>query len=642
MTSFHHTTHPARVVFGPGTLDRVADEVERLGCGRVLVLASPDLAGAGDRVEKVLGPLAAARFDGAAAHTPVEVTEEALTLLRAAEADCVVAVGGGSTTGLAKALAVHTGVDQVILPTTYAGSEVTPVLGETADGHKSTRTSPDVLPETVIYDVDLSAALPVHLAVTSAVNALAHAVEALWSPDADPVVDAMALDAATRLGRGLRRLPTEPDAVDVREDLLLGAWLAGTCLGTVRMGLHHELCHTLGGSLDLPHAPTHAVLLPHVMAHNAAAVPDVMARIAAALDVVDRGDLPGAVHDLIVTAGGPASLHELGMTDADVERVAALATGKPYPNPAPVTVDGVVALLRAAREGTRPAAAGGVRPARITQEVLDTLAGTADPRLHALLGDLVRRLHGFAVDNDLTQAEWQYGVDFLTRTGQMCSDTRQEFVMLSDTLGLSSVVDLLANSRTPDSTPSAVLGPFYVEGPPELAQGTDIAGGLDGTPCHVDVLVTDSDGRPLGDAVVDMWQSNDDGFYDVQLPDLDGPVLRGRLRTDADGRLRLWTILPSEYPLPMDGPVGTMLTATARHPYRAPHLHFMIDAPGRRRLVTQLFVGGGHYLDSDAVFAVKDDLVVDFARHTGPTPDGREVAGEWRSLGFTFRLGAQA
>jgi maleylacetate reductase len=211
-------------------------------------------------------------------------------------------------------------------------------------------------------------------------------------------------------------------------------------------------------------------------------------------------------------------------------------------------------------------------------------------------------------------------------------------VLLSDTLGLSSVVDVLTNSRTPDTTPSAVLGPFYVDGPPELEQGADISAGMPGTPLWVDVLITDTDEKPVAEAVVDVWQSNEDGFYDVQLPDLEGPVLRGRLRTDRDGRLRFWSILPSEYPIPSDGPVGAMLAATERHPYRAPHLHFMIAAEGHRRLITQLFVAGGKYLDSDAVFGVKDDLIVNFEPRTGPTPDGRAVDGEWRRLDFTFQI----
>ncbi|GAA2849716.1 maleylacetate reductase and hydroxyquinol 1,2-dioxygenase domain-containing protein [Pseudonocardia halophobica] len=634
MPDFTYTAHPARIVFGSGTLERVADEVGRLGRSRALVLAGEHLHDVADRVEKILGPLAAGRFDGAAMHTPVEVTEQALAVLRETGADCVVAVGGGSTTGLAKALAVRTGVDQVVLPTTYAGSEVTPVLGETAEGVKTTRTDPAILPETVIYDVELSAGLPRPLAVTSAVNALAHAVEALYAPDANPVVDGMALDAVRHLARGLRGLDTDPDA---RADLLRGAWLAGTCLGAVGMGLHHKLCHTLGGSFGLPHAPTHTVVLPHAMAYNAAAAPEAMRRVAEALGAADA---PTAVFDLIVDAGGPTSLRELGLAEADLERAVELAVAKPYPNPAPLTRDGLAGLLRRAWAGERPP--GPTMIDGLTAQVVATFAGTEDPRLRALLTDLVPRLHAFAVANDLTQAEWQQGIDFLTRTGQACTDTRQEFVLLSDTLGLSSVVDVLDNSRTPDTTPSAVLGPFYVEGPPELPQGADVSAGLPGTPLYVDVTVTDTEDRPVPDAVVDVWQSNEDGFYDVQLPDLDGPVLRGRLRTDAEGRLRFRSILPSEYPIPDDGPVGAMLRAAGRHPYRAPHLHFMIDAPGHRRLITQLFVRGGKYLDSDAVFGVKEDLIVDFEPRTSPTPDGAAVEGEWRELCYTFRIAGTA
>jgi maleylacetate reductase len=634
MTRFTYTALPVHVVFGTGTATQVRAEVERLGRSRVLLLARP---GRADAVEKALGSMVVGRFAGAAMHTPVEVTERALEVLRKVDADCVVAVGGGSATGLAKALAVRTGVDQVILPTTYAGSEVTPVLGETREDVKTTRSSPDILPETVIYDVDLSRDLPWSVAVTSAVNALAHAVEALYSPDANPVVDGMALDAIGRLARGLRGGAAENP--EDREDLLHGAWLAGMCLGAVGMGLHHKLCHTLGGSFDLPHAPTHTVVLPHAMAYNAAHAPDAMRRIA---DVLGAAYAPAAVHDLVVTAGGPTSLRELGLAEADLDRAASLATERPYPNPSPLTRDGIRVLLQHAWAGDRPATSERPGLDRLTAQVVTTFAGTPDPRLRALLADLVPRLHAFAVDNDLTQDEWQHGIDFLTRTGQISGDTRQEFVLLSDTLGLSSVVDVLTNSRTPDTTPSAVLGPFYVAGPPELPAGADIARGLPGVPLWVDVRITGADGEPVPGALVDVWQSNSDGFYDVQLPELDGPVLRGRLRAAGDGHVRFWSILPSEYPIPADGPVGAMLAATGRHPYRAPHLHFMIHADGYQRLVTQLFVAGGRYLDSDAVFGVKEDLVVDFEPRTGPTPDGRALDGQWRELGFTFRIARQA
>lgn len=664
--SFEYVAHPARVVFGSGTASRVGDEVRRLGGTRVLLLAGPSVAAAAEHLCSTLGPLLAARFDGAAMHTPVEVTEKALEVLQASEADCLVALGGGSTTGLSKALALRTDLPQIVLPTTYAGSEVTPVLGETSDGRKVTTSAASVLPETVIYDVGLSRGLPTGMTVTSSINALAHAVEALYSPQANPIIDGFALEAIALISRALPLVVQDavaPDVPDPRADLLRAAWLAGTCLGSVGMGLHHKLCHVLGGSFGLPHAQTHTVILPHAMAYNAAAAPRAMRRIAEALGVEDA---PSGLFDLIASVGGPASLRGLGLAEADLPHAARSAAAQSYPNPRELTGEGIEALLRDAWHGRRPAAprvaaaspapAGSSIPAdvasgagRLTEQVVASFDRAPDPRVRQLVTGLVRHLHGFVVENDLSQSEWQYSIDFLTRTGRICSDTRQEFVLLSDTLGVSSVVDLLGNSRTPGATPSAVLGPFYVEGPPEAEQGADISGGLPGTPLWVDARVTGAEGRPLAGAIVDVWQSNDDGYYDVQLPDLDGPVLRARFRTAADGGLRFWSILPSPYPIPEDGPVGAMLTAVGRHPYRAPHLHFMISAPGHHRLITQLFVAGGDYLDSDAVFGVKDALIVQFAEHTDgilaradgrPIPGGREIQGSWRSVEYTFQLAA--
>ncbi|MCG7202479.1 maleylacetate reductase and hydroxyquinol 1,2-dioxygenase domain-containing protein [Streptomyces arenae] len=637
MRTFEYTSRPSRVVFGSGTVRRVRDEAERLGCSRVLLLSSPALPEASARVRRTLGDLLVAEFDGAAMHTPVEVTERALDVLTQAAADGIVAVGGGSTTGLSKALALRTDLPQVVLPTTYAGSEVTPVLGETRDGRKVTRSSAAILPETVVYDVDFTLTLPLPMTVTSGVNALAHAVEALYSSDANPVTDQQALDAISRIARALPLLTADPADPEARADLLHAAWLAGTCLATVGMGLHHKLCHTLGGSFDLPHAETHTVVLPHAMAYNAPAVPGVMRRIADALGVPDA---PSGVYDLVASLGGPTSLRELGLPESSLAHAAELAVSTPYPNPRELTAEGMAELLTGAWYGRRPEGPPSTEAglARLTEQVVASFARAPEPRVRTLLSDLVRHLHTFVAANYVTDAEWQYAIDFLTRTGQLCSPTRQEFVLLSDTLGVSSAVDLLTNSRTPTTTPSAVLGPFYVEGPPEAAHGSDISGGLPGIPLWVDVRITGTDGEPVKDAVVDVWQSNKEGFYDVQLPDLDGPVLRARLRTHADGRIRFWSILPSEYPIPDDGPVGHMLEAVERHPFRAPHLHFMIGAPGHRRLVTQLFVSGGAYLDSDTVFGVKDELVVDFAPQTGPTPDGRQVEGEWRRLDYTFRI----
>lgn len=607
---FSYTANPVRVIFGRGTVDTVGDEVRALGLSRVLLIGTRTR-----RAAEALGPLVAAEFREAAMHTPADVTERALKLVAEHDVDGIVAVGGGSATGLAKALALRTDLPQLIVPTTYAGSEMTPVLGETADGRKTTQRSPKVLPEVVVYDVDLTLDLPAEFSAASGMNALAHAVEARYAPDANPVTDQFAQEAIRLLTKSLPRIAKDPSDVDARADALRGAWLAGTCLGAVSMGLHHKLCHVLGGSFGLPHAETHAVLLPYVMAYN---------------DVADAQEIFALTDSLPV----PHTLAELGLAEADIIRAAEIATEAPYPNPRETTTQDVAELLRQAFSGTRPSEPDLIGD--LTKQVVDSFA-KAPARVRELLADLVKTLHSYVVRNDVTQAEWEYAIEFLTRTGQISDDKRQEFILLSDTLGVSSVVDVLTNSRTPDTTPSAVLGPFYVDGPPETPQGADLAAGLPGTPLWTDVRVTDTHDVPVAEAIVDVWQSNEDGFYDVQLPDLDGPVLRARFRTDEEGRLRFWTIVPSAYPIPADGPVGQMLDAVGRHPFRAPHVHFMIAKPGFRTLITQLFVRGGEYLDSDTVFGVKDGLIVDFAEQTDTPPDGRALA-HWRRLDFTFRI----
>lgn len=349
MRSFTEDNGTTRVVFGRGTMDRVGDEVARLG-RTALVLSTPEQADLAARVAEVLGERHAGTFSEATMHTPTDVTDRALVALQESGADVVVSVGGGSTTGLGKALALRTDVPQVVLPTTYAGSEVTPVLGQTADGEKVTESSPAILPETVIYDVDLTLTLPWAMSLTSGVNAMAHAVEALYSPDATPETDQMALDAIGALGTALPALREDVGDVDARADLLYGAWLAGRCLAAVGMGLHHKLCHTLGGSFDLPHAPTHTVVLPYAMEYNAAAVPDVMARVATALRA---DDAPTAVQHLVVSLDGPSSLETLGFAEGDIERATELATARPYPNPRPVTPEGIRDLLTRALHGDR-------------------------------------------------------------------------------------------------------------------------------------------------------------------------------------------------------------------------------------------------------------------------------------------------
>ncbi len=469
MREFIFTSQPSRVVFGAGTLDRLREEVERLGCSRALVVTTPGRSAQAGRIAGILGPCRAAEFTDAAQHTPVEVTERALAVVAEHSADCLVAVGGGSAIGLSKALADRTGLPQAVVPTTYSGSETTPVLASTDAGVKTTRVEPRIRPETVVYDVDLTLTLPAPLSVASGVNAMAHAVEALYAPQANPATDALALRAVESLAGALPRIATDPADREARADALTGAWLAGSCLATLGMGLHHAICHTLGGSFGLPHAETHAALLPYVMAHNASAVPEVMDRLARALGA---DDAPGAVHDLVRSSYGPLSLRHLGLAEGDLAEAARLTVARSYANPRPPTRDGVADLLRRAWTGDRPVSAS--RPAgqlrALTEQVTASLAAAPDARSRELLTDLVRRLHGFVADNDLTQDEWQHAIDFLTRAGHITTDTRQEFILLSDTLGVSSAVDLLANSRTADSTPSAVLGPFYVAGPPRVSR----------------------------------------------------------------------------------------------------------------------------------------------------------------------------
>jgi len=357
--TFERQVGPQRIVFGAGTTARVGQEVARLGGTRVLVLSTPEQADLAQRVATLVG--AVGTFSRAAMHTPLDVTQEALARAEELRVDAVVSVGGGSTTGLGKAVASRSGLAHLVLPTTYAGSEVTPVLGETADGEKVTRSAPEILPDAVVYDVDLTLTLPWAMTLTSAVNSMAHAVEALYAVDRTAETDARASEAIGDLAGGLRALHAESDehdgaggpegegAREARADLLHGAWLAGTCLGTVGMGLHHKLCHVLGGSFGLPHAPTHTVVLPHAMAHNADAAPEAMAAVTRALGTDDPA--PRAVQRLVAGLGGPTDLAGLGFAEPDVPRAAELATARPYPNPREVTRDGVAALLLHATRG---------------------------------------------------------------------------------------------------------------------------------------------------------------------------------------------------------------------------------------------------------------------------------------------------
>ncbi len=264
----------------------------------------------------------------------------------------------------------------------------------------------------------------------------------------------------------------------------------------------------------------------------------------------------------------------------------------------------------------------------ITQAVLARFADTPNPRLHEIVTSLVQHLHAFAREVKLTEAEWKQGIDYLTATGRMCDDTRQEFILLSDVLGLSMLTIAMNNDKPAGCTEATVFGPFYVEGAPEYAHGDDVANGAAGEPCDVSVTVRGLDGAPVAGAVVDVWQADAGGHYDVQHPELGHAENRGRLRTGPDGALRFRSVLAEAYPIPTDGPVGQLLDATKRHPWRPAHLHFMIQAPGYERLITHVFREGDQWLDSDAVFAVRESLVA---------PWTRQADGRWR-LDFDFVL----
>lgn len=272
----------------------------------------------------------------------------------------------------------------------------------------------------------------------------------------------------------------------------------------------------------------------------------------------------------------------------------------------------------------------------ITDAVLAQVGMAADDRARQVGEALVRHLHAFIREIEPTQAEWELGIDFLTRTGQMCSDTRQEFILLSDTLGVSMLVDAINHRLPGGATETTVLGPFYVGNPPVRTLGDDISDGVDGEPLWVEGTVSTADGRPLAGATVDTWHSDADGFYDVQK---DGGDLsmRARFVTDADGRYFFRSVVPSAYPIPDDGPVGTMLRQQSRHPYRPAHVHFMIAAPGFETLVTHVFVEGDPYLDSDVVFGVKKSLI----RQLEPV-EGDHGIGKGRKLVYDFRVAPQA
>lgn len=350
MTRFRYHGLASRVLFGIDTFGSLPEECAALGIVRPLLLTTPQQVALADVAAGLVGDVP--RFTAAAMHTPVEVTEHALDTLRDGGCDGLVALGGGSTIGLGKALALRTDLPQVVVPTTYAGSEMTPILGQTENGIKTTQRGPRIQPESVIYDVTLTLTLPVAPSVASGLNAIAHAAEALYAADGNPVIRLMAQQGIRDLAAALPAIHADPGDLTARTAALQGAWLCGMCLGQTSMGLHHKLCHVLGGSFDLPHAETHSVVLPHALSYNRVAG-EAMAAMA---DALGGGAPWTTLHDLARGLGAPVALRDLGLREDQIARAADIACANVYPNPRPLDRAAIERLLHAAWAGDPPSA----------------------------------------------------------------------------------------------------------------------------------------------------------------------------------------------------------------------------------------------------------------------------------------------
>jgi maleylacetate reductase len=348
--NFVYQANPQRVIFAAGARSRAGEELDRLGVSRAMIVTTPPQADTAAAFARLIGERAGIVYPGAQMHTPTNVTEAALTAVSSVQADGILAIGGGSAIGLSKAIALRTGLPQLVIPTTFAGSEVTPILGEVERGVTKTQRSPKVLPETVIYDPELVAGLPLRVAGPSAMNAMAHAIDALCADNANPISSLLAEESIRALASALPRLLADPNEA-AWADALYGAWLAGTCLGTVEMGIHHKICHVLGGAFDLSHADIHCVMLPYTAAFNQTTTPDAIRRVARALD---NDDAPSALYDLMREVESQSSLKALGLTPAALEKAADLAMENAYDHRRQVTREEIIRILFAAYDGKRP------------------------------------------------------------------------------------------------------------------------------------------------------------------------------------------------------------------------------------------------------------------------------------------------
>ncbi len=348
---FEFAALPWQIIFGAGALQRLPEELDRRNLGRVLVLSTPEQRHHADAVATLIGPRSVGIFDQAVMHVPTTTVAAAHELAQSLEADCTVSIGGGSTTGLGKVLALKYDLANVAIPTTYAGSEMTNIWGMTEDGKKTTGRDNKVVPRFSIYDPELTLDLPAAISGPSGINAMAQAVVNVTASEPNPIISALASDAIRALAGSLATVVTEPHNLEARTQALYGACLAGAALGTGVTSLHHRLCHTLGGSFNTPHADTHAILLAYSVAYNSAAVPEGTRRVAEAMGVADAAQ---GIYDLVRQVSQKTNLQHIGLTAADLDEAAAIATATPCSNPAEVTRTSVRELLEHAYQGVRP------------------------------------------------------------------------------------------------------------------------------------------------------------------------------------------------------------------------------------------------------------------------------------------------
>lgn len=353
LESFVYQYQPNRMVFGYGAIQKLMEEIQKLGCSKALILCTPEQVAQAQLVKDILGDNAVGIFDKAVMHVPVETAREASKVANELGADCAVAIGGGSTIGLGKAIALEYSLPIIAIPTTYAGSEMTPIYGLTENNVKKTGKDFRVLPKTVIYDPELTLTLPLEVSLTSGMNAIAHAAEGLYAQDGNPIMTLLAEEGIRALAEGLKALKVNDQDKDARSQCLYGAWLCGTVLGNVGMALHHKLCHTLGGTFNLPHAPTHTVVLPQAIAYNEVARPEVTKIITRALKAenVSAGQ---ALFDLEQSLGLSTKLSDLNFTEADIQKATDIAMSNPYWNPRPFGHEDLQEILKKACLGIRP------------------------------------------------------------------------------------------------------------------------------------------------------------------------------------------------------------------------------------------------------------------------------------------------